>query len=303
MRRFLFVLATAVAMGSGAVATTIGQHETLNQSPGQEPPVAGIHWARGVAPPASGSPDLIYHGGPVMTQGAVVEAIFWGAQWADPSFVGDKMSGLQTFYGGLGGSTYEFTTTEYNDASGHVGSAVTYATHLDLSSPPHKVGNRTSPILNEVCSQATNLMTDGFYPVYVATPRGHAGFCAWHSAGMCPNGVTVQFAFFFNHDGDPGCDPQDTSGQHSQGLAALANVSGHELSEALTDPHLNAWFDSSGAENADKCAWSFGTPLLSFPNGSEWKIQGNWSNRAFDTGTGYPNRSGQIGCIDGGNFK
>jgi hypothetical protein len=90
---------------------------------------------------------------------------------------------------------------------------------------------------------------------------------------------------------------------HSQGMAALANVSGHELSEALTDPHLDAWYDASGAENSDKCAWSFGTPLLTFSNNSRWKMQGNWSNAAYDARNGYPNRDGQNGCIDGGNYK
>jgi hypothetical protein len=174
--------------------------------------------------------------------------------------------------------------------------------HIDLATAPRS-GSQTSPILAEVCSKATNLRSDGYYPVYVDTPRGHAGFCAWHSVGTCPTGETVQFAFFFNLDGDPGCDPQDTSGKHSEGLAALANVSGHELSEALTDPHLNAWYDANGQENADKCAWSFGTPLLTFSKGSQWKIQGNWSNAAFNARTGYANLSGQNGCIDGGNFK
>src|SRR5207244_11490522 len=34
-------------------------------------------------------------------------------------------------------------------------------------------------------------------------------------------------------------------------------VAGHEYSEAETDPYPNSgWLDSSGAENADKCAWS-----------------------------------------------
>jgi hypothetical protein len=113
----------------------------------------------------------------------------------------------------------------------------------------------------------------------------------------------VQFGFFYNLDGDPGCDPQDASGIHSQVLAALANVSGHELSEMLTDPKLNAWYDGNGEENSDKCAWSFGTPLLSFRNGSQWKIQGNWSNAAFNAGSGFANSSGQKACIDGGNFK
>jgi len=123
-----------------------------------------------------------------------------------------------------------------------------------------------------------------------------------HSAGTCSNGVTVQFAFFYNLDNDPGCDPEDTSGLHSRGLSALANVSGHELSEALTDPHLNAWYDANGQENSDKCAWTFGTPLLKFSNRSQWKVQGNWSNAAYNSKSGYPNSAGQLGCIDGGNF-
>ena len=141
-----------------------------------------------------------------------------------------------------------------------------------------------------------NPVPNGYYPVYVDTPRGHAGFCAWHSAGSC--GVTpVQFAFFFNLDGDPGCDPQ-SSLSGSQGLKALANVSAHELSEAITDPRLNAWYDSSGAENADKCAWAFSGKSVKI-GGIDWKLQGNWSNAAYNAKSGYLSSSGQKGCIDG----
>ena len=82
-----------------------------------------------------------------------------------------------------------------------------------------------------------------------------------------------QFGFFFKLDGDPGCDPGDTvtvTG-HSQGLAALANVSGHELSETVTDPRDGGWWDRSGAENADKCAWTFhGTVTI---GGEQWMIR------------------------------
>ncbi len=62
----------------------------------------------------------------------------------------------------------------------------------------------------------------------------------------------------------------------------------------LTDAQLNAWYDSSGAENADKCAWTF-NGLESFGSTS-WLIQGNWSSAAYDNGqTGYANG----GCING----
>jgi hypothetical protein len=42
---------------------------------------------------------------------------------------------------------------------------------------------------------------------------------------------------------------------------------------------------------------------LKFSNGSQWKIQGNWSNGAYNSKTGYANPDGLPGCIDGGNYK
>jgi len=142
----------------------------------------------------------------------------------------------------------------------------------------------------------TNPVANGYYPVYIDSKRGHAGYCAWHSAGSC-GGTPVQFGFFFNLDGDAGCDPQDTSTGHSQGLEALANVTGHEFSETITDPRLNAWYDAQGEENADKCAWTFSPSLVDFGK-TTWKIQGNWSNAANDASAGYD----KSGCIDGSGF-
>jgi len=61
----------------------------------------------------------------------------------------------------------------------------------------------------------------------------------------------------------------------------------HEAEEALTDEDLNAWYDSSGLENADKCAWKFGPTTgtigngaynQTFTNGYNWLIQMNWEN-------------------------
>ena len=298
MKRLMFALiplATACALDTGETTDELDNQQD-HGSP--EPKDAGVQWAKGARPGGGGgSPNLIYHGGPVMTSGAHVEPIFWGPSWSNSSFVGDKISGLQQFYGGMGGTNYDKTNHEYDDTSGgFVGTGVTLgATHVDLSASA-KSGSRTAPILAEVCKMIGSPVTNGYYPVYIDHPRGHAGYCAWHSTGTC-NGVQVQFAFFFTLDGDSGCDP-GTTGGHSQGLSALANVSGHELSEALTDPHLDAWYDASGAENSDKCAWTFGANLLSFGNGSQWRIQGNWSNAAFIANTGY---GGNIGCIDGTN--
>jgi len=269
--------------------------------PHQGPPMLGIHWSREdhashQARPTK-NPNMTYHGGKVMTT-AVTQAIFWGTSWA--GYSGDKISGLNTWYAGHGNSSYAKTSDEYAGSNGQVGAATSHLGHLTDTSAASG-GNNTSVILAEVCKVVTapEPNGNGYYAVYSDVKRGGAQYCAYHSAGTC-HGVAVQFAFFFNLDGDAGCDPQDTSQLHSQGLAALANVTAHELAEARTDPASpGAWYDGSGAENGDKCAWTFGAPLVTFKNGSKWKLQGEWSNAAYNAGTGYPNSSGQKGCLSG----
>src|SRR5690348_13361926 len=69
------------------------------------PPDAKIHWAKGEGP-ASGpaaakaagtSPNLIWHGGNIMST-AQVQAIFWGPSWGNANFTRDKINGIDTFY-------------------------------------------------------------------------------------------------------------------------------------------------------------------------------------------------------------
>lgn len=80
------------------------------------------------------------------------------------------------------------------------------------------------------------------------------------------------------------------------GLAALANVSGHELAEAVTDlASPGAWYDGSGQENGDTGAWTFHVPAVTPANGIVSKVQGEWSNAARTAGTGYPDASGRRG--------
>jgi hypothetical protein len=288
----VLALAVTVVLASGAQAG--------GSSTGSAGPMLGVVPIRGHAVAnsadlmAASSADLIYHGGPVMTSGAAVTPIFWGKSWAsDPQ---NKKGWMDTFYKGMNGSNYAGTNAEYTQTGGgSVGTSFTVNPGItDLSNAP-KHAPKTSTVLAEVASLIANPVANGYYPVYVEAPRGHAGYCAWHSAGTV-KGVTVQFAFFFNLDGDAGCNPGSTSTAYSQGVAALANMSGHQLSEALTDPHGDAWYDSGGAENADKCAWTFGRPLLTFSNGTQWKVQGNYSNAAAANNSGYDGAA----CIDGG---
>ena len=279
--------AVAVAAVSVAVASAAGPEVLVAGD------AHGLAMARGHAGPPGGGggkvQNLLYNGGAIMTS-AAVQAIYWGPSWNNSNFSQDKVAGLASLYGSFGGSHYIGTNTEYTGTNGQVTTQVTNGTSFtDLSTTPSKDPG-TSGVLAEVSKEITNPVANGYYPVYTDIPRGSAGYCAWHSWGTIRN-TPVQFAFFFNLDGDSGCDPKDPSTVHSQGLEALANVSGHELSEALTDPRGAGWIDRRGAENADKCAWTFnGYETI---GGVAWKIQGNWSNIAGSAGSGYANG----GCI------
>jgi hypothetical protein len=278
-----------------------------------EPPMLGVQLTRDAAALADQqidantrarrSANMTYHGGKIMPT-VVTKSIFWGPKWTGSTFAGDKITGLDSWYSGHANSNYARISDEYTGTNGTVGASGTHQGHI-IDTTTASSGASTSTILAEVCKQVTagSIVPDpagnGYYAVYTDVKRGSAGYCAYHSAGTCA-GKLVQFAFFFDLDGDSGCDPGDTTTGHLQGLAALANVTAHELAEARTDPASpGAWYDSSGAENGDKCAWAFNVPSVTFSNGTNWKLQGEWSNAAFTAGTGYPNRSGQRGCLDG----
>lgn len=296
------VLAAVSLLGAAAllqpfsvVAQDRSNSSALEARDAHEPPLMGIHWAREFAHTAhrTSNPDMLWHNGAIMNSSAVT-AIYWGTSWTSAN---PKVSGLQVFYVGFSNSNYAKTSDEYTGTNGQVGPSNTYGGYV-IDTTQASGGSRTSTILVEVCKAVPSPQANGYYPVYTDVPRGNAGYCAWHSYGTC--GTTpVQFAFFFDLDNDPGCDPQDTQTGHPQGVAALANVSAHELSETRTDPRNGGWYDSSGNENGDKCAWTFNVPYVTFSNGTNWKVQGEWSNAAYNGGTGYPNSSGQRGCLDG----
>src|ERR1700676_1419108 len=98
-------------------------------------------------------------------------------------------------------------------------------------------------------------------------------------------GRDIKYSFVGNPDRCPAaCEEQTTSPNGNAGADGMASIIAHELEEATTDPDLNAWYDRRGAENADKCAWTFGATSTA-SNGSfynmtlgsrQYLIQQNW---------------------------
>ena len=66
-------------------------------------------------------------------------------------------------------------------------------------------------------------------------------------------------------------------------LDGVSIVGGHEYAETITDQNpAGGWTDSTGFENADKCAWigvggTGGAQNVAFSTGS-FAMQGSWSN-------------------------
>jgi hypothetical protein len=109
-------------------------------------------------------------------------------------------------------------------------------------------------------------------------------FCGYHGFSDL---LSTRFKYSFI--GDPGsvagCIPQSVSPHSNAAGDAMANVTAHELVETVSDPLLNAWYDSKNNENADKCNFVFGatTPELNGAvsnvtvGSSRYLIQQNWS--------------------------
>ncbi len=115
-----------------------------------------------------------------------------------------------------------------------------------------------------------------------ASDCAYTAYCAYHSAYGAAGGTTLYDVLPYAAVAP--CD----SGEHPNGSPAdpLLNTLSHEHNETITDPLGNAWYDSQGWENGDKCAWGFGTPLggaagqqfnQAIGAGSYW-LQQEWSN-------------------------
>jgi hypothetical protein len=139
-------------------------------------------------------------------------------------------------------------------------------------------------------------------PTTIAT--GQPVYCGYHtqttSVDGLGNAVRLQYAFipWLNEDwpglGSDGCGMHNvnaTSDAFGNGIFdGWSIVTGHEYSEAVTDPDnfasvQDGWNDAQTSENADKCAW-IDTQNITLGK-HQFAVQPLWSNEAFDaTGNG-----------------
>jgi len=110
-------------------------------------------------------------------------------------------------------------------------------------------------------------------------------YCGYH--GFIPTSTSViiysnepyaetsvcQLPFEPSPNSDPAADDATT-------------IASHEISEAITDPLLNAWFTQFGNENGDLCAYNYGTLTWDSAqanqqwNGNNYLLQQEFDNHA-----------------------
>ena len=242
---------------------------------------------------ATSASPITYHGGPIMNAVSKVVLIWYG-NWnqtnrtdtpAGQQIIRDAIwgiaqqniinnySGITTgFYSNLGLYTQTRTSfvtqasspsiTEFVQTakSTYGGQTLTDASVFSLVKAFAGTGDPNAIYL--VLSSSDIKESSGFLTTY----------CGWHSYGSVGTNK-IKFGFIGNPNRSlSACSVQSISPNVNPAVDAMISVIAHELVETVSDPLLNAWYNGSGAENSDMCAWTFGSNVQQLSTGAYWNV-------------------------------
>jgi hypothetical protein len=332
MKRVLF--AFGIAIVAAGTQVTFGQHggnpfidhsdtgETVHVLPAPaqihnphatEPTFAAPVPGLSVWPASYGSGNLQYHGGHQIPN-AGFYAIYWNGGVANsPASVG-SLANLQqqisafaaSFSSGhdySGASTDDYTVIQQYGARDAISSkalspALTSLGYFIDSQPakPKLSDSQVQTYLagllgNHTVPTSTSVVYGIYFPsgMRISLQGGSScsSFCGYHGH-FTFNGQDIKYAVF------PYTDCRACSLSPLRPADILTIVTSHEIREAVTDPDLDAWYDSSGNEADDKCAWHH---LYQTAAGGFW-VQPEFSNGGTTNGVTYPQLSAGVGaCV------
>jgi hypothetical protein len=245
-----------------------------------------------------------YHGGPIVPSERVV-SIYWSRStiYSGGPVPGTSGSGAQDgslvgfFLRNLGGSSYYNINTTYGDTVGvghDVTNTLSYTGYWadSVHAPASGAAPTDSDIQNEIIRGFTSGVVSydpsTVYVVFSGSGVNLGGgaftqYCGYHGYFVWNNNVVLYSAMPYDYT--PGCYVQTGTPNNDPPADTEVSVLAHEIEETNTDPRLNAWYDSKGNENADKCAWNFGTTFSAgggvaniSVGGKNFLIQRNWLN-------------------------
>lgn len=274
-------------------------------------------------------PALAYHGGPIMPTIAVY-SIFWapptlqnGAPALLPAHYQSVALGLATDYAGhtissnntqyyqtlAGVTTYVSGLSSGPGVGGSFGGAYVDATPFpasgctDTATPGNCLTD--AQIQAEIANvMALNGWTGGLDKMFLLYTAKGEGSCFDSTSTSC---AYTQFCAYHGYFGvgpivygnEPYGDVAhcQTSGTPSPTGDAAADTAmtaaSHELTEAITDPELNAWYSANGSEIGDICAYNYGTAIYLSGHANQF-----WNGRYYELQREYDNRSAS--CVQVG---
>jgi hypothetical protein len=230
----------------------------------------------------SSSTQILYHNGPVM-QFPAVYVIYYGA------FPATTQPVINNFLSDLNSQStqdpYNVNTTYNDNLHGYVTGSYHFVSptgapgantwdgggsvYWDNYSQGSQLGGSSIPKILAHAFTTRSADPNGMYLVVTGPDVKISGFCgsfcAFHTNATV-NGTNVRYALI--------PDPTQRCSACNGGIAVYGDTSTpnldmgadtmtddimHELSEAVTDPDLNAWYTQSGAENGDLCNYVYET--------------------------------------------
>jgi len=227
------------------------------------------------------NPAIRWHGGPVLSTPDVY--LIWYGNW-NQSNGSDDVNGqniLRTLVSGLSKSDYFAINKSYSTSSTTITGTVNFSNEATDTSYS-QTSTLSDSGVQAVVFNAINKLglaydANGVYFVLTSSDVTESSgfctqYCGWHTM-VSTNQGALKYAFVGNANQClNACAEQAVSPNGNPGVDGMASVVAHELEEATSDPNLNAWFDSRGQENADKCAWTFGSNIHYLPSGAGYNM-------------------------------
>ncbi len=276
---------------------------------------------------ANAAGPLYYHaGGSIMTPGLQIYTIFWvPATLQDGSaasmsntyktvqnnlakyFAGHALTSIHSQYYQIIGGVKTYINGLGKDQTDSLGGTA-YAANAfparDSVNCPPSPNCLTDAQIEAQIHKVMNLKgwTGGMNKIFLLyTPEGMEScydtnncstniFCAYHSY-FYVNGKAIIYG------NEPyatpnGCQDGGPSPNGDAAADSAASIASHEISEAMTDPLLDAWYATSGDENGDLCAWDFGT--LTWKRGTANQM---WAGHYFRLQQEYSNHQARCKLV------
>ena len=277
---------------------------------------------QGVQPPAA--PALSYHGGPIMT-GVNAYAIYWipahlqngGSTTLSAKYQSVAKNLLTDYaYHGIANNSTQYSSKSGTKTTYFIGKGGFSGSVVDTQ--PYPASGCSDSVTPGNCITDAQLQaevarvmgvqgwTPGLNKIYVVFTSTGEGSCFDSGSSSCAYTAYCAYHGYFGsatnptiYANQPYANPtycyDPSAGQHdpSGDIASDANVNvlSHEITEATTDPELNAWWDTAnGEEIGDLCAWTFGT--------ADWDsglANQKWNAHYYDLQLEYDNHVS--GCV------